>query len=130
MSLNCCHVLQRTDSDFDMNKRFIVDDDDKSSTNKNLSSILRHKMLAERSWSGNLMPPCYDKVKPTNNGANPKKLKMHHRRHGSTGAVPFSDDDDDLMNEPKLVRSGGIRRDWSFENLEAQQREARRSKQR
>ncbi|KAK7309620.1 hypothetical protein RJT34_06502 [Clitoria ternatea] len=38
------------------------------------------------------------------------KVKAEHRRAHSTGNVPYD-------SEPKLIRSSGMRRDWSFENL-------------
>uniref|UniRef100_A0A803L604 Uncharacterized protein n=1 Tax=Chenopodium quinoa TaxID=63459 RepID=A0A803L604_CHEQI len=130
MSLNCCHVLHRTDSDQDLSKR-LISHDDKSSTPKNISSLFSHKILAERSWSGKLMAsPREKKVKSMVGGATPKKFKAHHRRYGSTGALSYGGEGDDLTNEPKLVRSGGLRRDWSLEDLEAELRDGKRSKQR
>ncbi|KNA16437.1 hypothetical protein SOVF_089080 [Spinacia oleracea] len=144
MSLNCCHVLHRTDSDLDIKQRFITHDD-KSNSIKSKSK-LRRKLSAERSWSGKHNKPSpYDlKVKPPPAAAvdNGKKLKKAlSRRCGSAGALPYGgggggcggeDENENLINDdkPKLVRSSGIRRDWSFEDLEAELRDDKRSKQR
>lgn len=46
-------------------------------------------------------------------GEKMKKVKtLGHRRMHSTGAVTFEG-----TAKPRLVRSSGMRRDWSFENL-------------
>uniref|UniRef100_A0A803LU20 Uncharacterized protein n=1 Tax=Chenopodium quinoa TaxID=63459 RepID=A0A803LU20_CHEQI len=91
MSLNCCHVLHRTDSDQDLSKR-LISHDDKPSTPKNISSLFSHKILAERNWSGKLMASPRDKkVKSMVGGATPKKFKAHHRRYGSTGALSYGE---------------------------------------
>ncbi|CAO2837981.1 unnamed protein product [Amaranthus hypochondriacus] len=114
MSLNCCHVLQRTDSEVDVSKRSCIHENEKPITPKNIPSLFRRKFLAERSWSGNLIPG-----KGTGTGthvASPKNMKVHNlRRYDSMDEASYDND-----NTPRLVRSGGIRRDWSFENLRAQ----------
>ncbi|KAK9667837.1 hypothetical protein RND81_13G014400 [Saponaria officinalis] len=127
MSINClnCHILRRIDSNCDSNKRCI----DNVDTNK--SSFLANKTIgkknmAERSWSGNLMPPLYNN-KYTDRSSLLKKVNFANQcRHDSAGVVPFCETIDDLMTEPRLVRSGGLRRDWSFEDLAASQMEAKR----
>ena len=50
MSLNCCHALQRTDSDVDISKR-CIHENEKPNTPKNIPSLFRRKFLAERSSS-------------------------------------------------------------------------------
>jgi len=60
-------------------------------------------------------------------GTPTKKPKRVYRRYASVGAVPIPEEDVvDLLNEPRLMRSGGIRRDWSFEDLGASKRDAKR----
>ncbi|KAK3434756.1 uncharacterized protein LOC104443198 [Eucalyptus grandis] len=105
MSLKCliCRGGHRTNSDLDYRcaEEFRCCD-----------KLIR--MTVERTWSSPLTPPPYDQVR----GAPPKSAKgRHHRLHssgplafgGSRGAGP--------AGEPRLVRSWGMRRDWSFENL-------------
>lgn len=63
-----------------------------------------------RTWSGNISPPqC---AAATGGGAVAKIKKEHHRRTNSAGNVG-----------PRLVRSSGMRRDWSFEDLNVGQQE-------
>ncbi|KAJ8774465.1 hypothetical protein K2173_016911 [Erythroxylum novogranatense] len=109
MSFNCltCQVLQRTDSE----KEYLPEIADKK---------FRHIKVV-RNWSGN--------INPTNehNGAvgigvsvgtssfkipSRKAKTENHRRLCSTGAINFK-----INGEPKLVRSSGMRREWSFEDL-------------
>ncbi|CAK9142788.1 unnamed protein product [Ilex paraguariensis] len=93
MSLNCltCQSMRRTDSKKELREGIF--DHEKP----NLSLCLGR---VERSWSGNLAPPRpYEKFK-----------KATHRIH-SSGPVEFE------SGAPKLVRSCGMRRDWSFEDL-------------
>lgn len=61
----------------------------------------------DRSWSGNISPP----------QSSVAKMKAEHRRTNSTGDVG-----------PRLLRSSGVRRDWSFEELAAQQDKRVRSR--
>lgn len=76
--------------------------------NKNFCCV-----MVEKSWSGNLTPPRpYDQMKNT---SRTKAKKGRHRRLNSTGGVGF--EGDGISTEPRLVRSSGMRRDWSFENL-------------
>lgn len=44
-----------------------------------------------------------------------RRVKQGHRRLYSAEIVVYGD-----LDEPKLVRSSGIRRDWSFEDLKKQ----------
>ncbi|CAH8300103.1 unnamed protein product [Eruca vesicaria subsp. sativa] len=44
-----------------------------------------------------------------------RRVKTGHRRLHSAGTIVYGD-----LDEPKLVRSSGIRRDWSFEDLKNQ----------
>lgn len=112
MSLNClsCQVFQRTNSDLERNnygKGFL-------SAN------------TERSWSGNLVakPPCNSNNKNKDiqmkseqvMAVSRKKVKTllgHHRRLHCSGTESF----EGINKEPRLVRSCGMRRDWSFEDL-------------
>ncbi|XP_020206973.1 uncharacterized protein LOC109792007 [Cajanus cajan] len=54
----------------------------------------------DRNWSGNINPPQHG-------GGDVAKIKAeHHRRANSEGDLG-----------PRLVRSRGMRRDWTFEDL-------------
>ncbi|CAK7356142.1 unnamed protein product [Dovyalis caffra] len=102
MSLNClsCQDLQRSGSEREWLQC-------KSHRNK-LSCIKE-----ERSWSGNLSLPCYGEMGRNSTAVAARKvIKKEPRRLNSTGGVAFKG-----CEEPKLVRSSGMRRDWSFEDL-------------
>ncbi|PRQ18770.1 hypothetical protein RchiOBHm_Chr7g0209741 [Rosa chinensis] len=114
MSLNCltCQVLQRTDSSG--SERNYKQGKARKACNRKLCCV-----NMDRSWSGNLTPPPYyetiDRSAPLlgENGKKKKNAqKAGHRRLCSTGGVAYEG-----STEPKLVRSAGMRRDWSFENL-------------
>ncbi|XWS62150.1 hypothetical protein CRYUN_Cryun07bG0186300 [Craigia yunnanensis] len=101
MSLNCltCQVLRRTGSNNDRDHCGKENDSRKFC------------------WSGNLSPAAYEQIRSKPMSAVPsKKIKKGHRRlktiDTTYGAVTLEDD-----GEPRLVRSCGMRRDWSFENL-------------
>ncbi|TXG54303.1 hypothetical protein EZV62_019559 [Acer yangbiense] len=96
MSLINCLACQRTNS----NKEH-----DGHDFYRNLSSCCMKK-VERRSWSGNLAPPPPPPYEQMNNNR-----KKNCRRLHSTGAVY------DGADEPRLVRSAGMRRDWSFEDL-------------
>ncbi|KAJ7953458.1 putative Plant/MZA15-19 protein [Quillaja saponaria] len=103
MSLNCltCQSIQRTDSERrgDYGKEY------------SLRKLFCVQM--ERSWSGNMSPPSYEQIRSGAVEVVKKKIRRGgHRRIHSTGTVAFERD-----TEPRLVRSCGMRRDWSFENL-------------
>ncbi|KAG2309083.1 hypothetical protein Bca4012_081998 [Brassica carinata] len=49
-----------------------------------------------------------------------RRVKTGHRRLHSAEAIVCVD-----LDEPKLVRSSGIRRDWSFEDLKKQRDQIR-----
>ncbi|CAN8316362.1 unnamed protein product [Cochlearia groenlandica] len=94
MSLNClaCHILQRSDSDIDITKRKGSD------------------------FKQNLVTSGYEKmVKNSSPLPIVRRAKTGHRRLYSAEVVVYED-----LDEPKLVRSSGIRRDWSFEDLKKQ----------
>lgn len=44
-----------------------------------------------------------------------RRVKKGHRRRYSAEVVVYGD-----LDEPRLVRSSGLRRDWSFEDLRKQ----------
>ncbi|CAN8285121.1 unnamed protein product [Cochlearia groenlandica] len=106
MSLNClaCHNLQRSDSDRDIRRSL---NKDPNFTEK-LATSRYDKMLRNKSSL-----PIVRKIKTGHH---------HHRRLYSAETVMVYED---LEEEPKLIRSSGIRRDWSFENLQ-KQREGRK----
>ncbi|PIA39957.1 hypothetical protein AQUCO_02600420v1 [Aquilegia coerulea] len=104
MSLSCliCNTNQK--KEFDLEAGY----------ERNLS--LRFKTCCvglERNWSGNLSPPRYKKIR--NDSAIPinKSGSMKgHRRVQSMAVTSYEG-----ACSPRLVRSGGMRRDWSFEDL-------------
>ncbi|KAG6596735.1 hypothetical protein SDJN02_09452, partial [Cucurbita argyrosperma subsp. argyrosperma] len=105
MSLNClsCQLfLQRSDSDKDLEQHEYFTDQAKS---------------PDRSWSGNLSfrPPTRQNSDGFRVRTENKVAPMGHRRLHSTGAVAFGGPG----KEPRLIRSAGMRRDWSFEDLRA-----------
>ncbi|OMO77298.1 hypothetical protein CCACVL1_15108 [Corchorus capsularis] len=114
MSLNClaCHqVLQRTDSNNDLRNY------DNNNNEKDIKRFWGIKV--DRSWSGNLSPVAFEHVRNNTDPSTPpakKMLKKGHRRLNTIDTtfrmVSFEAD-----GEPKLVRSSGMRRDWSFEDL-------------
>ncbi|KAJ0052469.1 hypothetical protein Pint_03435 [Pistacia integerrima] len=74
-------------------------------------------MKVERSWSGPLASPPYEQIRePVTSQSmqlvSSNKVKKGHRRYKSTSVVAFEEN-----TEPRLVRSSGMRRDWSFEDL-------------
>ncbi|XP_010516694.1 PREDICTED: uncharacterized protein LOC104792275 [Camelina sativa] len=99
MSLNClaCHILQRTDSDRDIGSR------KDSNLNESFATSRYEKMRRNRSS----LPV-------------PRRVNKGHRRLYSAEMVVYGD-----LDEPKLVRSSGIRRDWSFEDLKKQKDQLR-----
>ncbi|WVZ13238.1 hypothetical protein V8G54_017768 [Vigna mungo] len=73
----------------------------------------------DRSWSNNKLPSSLKRELPKVGAV--AKLKGDHRRNYSTGDVPYPGD-----SGPKLMRSSGMRRNWSLEDLtEKQERRVR-----
>ncbi|XP_020218074.1 uncharacterized protein LOC109801424 [Cajanus cajan] len=101
MSLNCLtcsQLLQRTDS---FGELF---------AEKEYKDICK-QVQVDRRWPENMAssPPKRDFPK----SAAVTKIKAEHRRNYSTGDVPYSPG----SQGPKLKRSSGMRRNWSFEDL-------------
>ncbi|XP_054823699.1 uncharacterized protein LOC129321812 [Prosopis cineraria] len=92
--LTCSQVLEKTDSYREY-----------ASEKASLRNVRRTPV--ERTWSGNIAREDQGQTRGLL-----VKIKREHRRAHSTGsaALPGS-------VEPRLVRSPGIRRDWSFEDL-------------
>ncbi|XP_074315718.1 uncharacterized protein LOC141651927 [Silene latifolia] len=136
--MNCikCKLLKKLNSHCERNHKS-CNNDDKDISSYVAKKRLRYNALANRSWSGNLMPPsasCNNANKSEDCLHPQKKVKFaHFHRQGSVGAMPYHREvDDHLETGPRLVRSVGRRRDWSFEDLDldldAVQREAKRQK--
>ncbi|KAF7809498.1 putative plant/MZA15-19 protein [Senna tora] len=112
MSLNClaCSLIQRTDSYEDL----------MMPEKESVATKLRVKV--DRSWSfGNIGSPasggrrqCYDGENHGLKGGALANIKTNHRRFQSDGNVGY---DPPASPGPRLVRSCGVRRDWSFEDL-------------
>ncbi|KAG2376703.1 uncharacterized protein HKW66_Vig0243330 [Vigna angularis] len=122
MSLNCltCSpLLPRTDSFEELfpEKEY--------KEHKEYKEYKEHKEIKEtwnqvdRSWSNNKLPSALKRELPKVGAVG--KLKGDHRRNYSTGDVPYPG-----ASEPKLMRSSGMRRNWSLEDLtEKQERRVR-----
>nr|XP_009800419.1 PREDICTED: uncharacterized protein LOC104246316 [Nicotiana sylvestris] len=110
MTLNCltCQVLKRTDSEDELRERF--NNVHQNSPGKSNFRLFSGKI--ERNWSGNLVPkPRFEKTRGQSLlGKENTAKKGCHRIHNSC-PMEF------LTDSPKLVRSSGMRRDWSFEDL-------------
>lgn len=69
-----------------------------------------------RNWSGELTPPPYENLRSRSIPAKPADKKKGRRRMSEDGGGSHL-----LAGEaaagPQLKRSGGMRRDWSFEDL-------------
>ncbi|MBA0857723.1 hypothetical protein Goshw_016191 [Gossypium schwendimanii] len=117
MSLNCwtCPVLQRTNSidDIDFGKE---------------TGISKSRCVGlNRSWSGNMSPQGYEQMgkEPSSNsstsGIPSKKIKKGPIRFNTIattyGTMGF---EANVGAQPRLVRSSGMRRDWSLEDLRGQ----------
>ncbi|KAB2632236.1 hypothetical protein D8674_028483 [Pyrus ussuriensis x Pyrus communis] len=108
MSLNClsCQVRQRTSSSGDR---------EHASKEKAYRKLCCVNINIDRSWSGNLTSPPYEQIENSSIFVLEKKKGKKgpgHRRLMTTGGVAYEG-----STEPRLVRSSGMRRDWSFENL-------------
>ncbi|CAJ1931169.1 unnamed protein product [Sphenostylis stenocarpa] len=68
----------------------------------------------DRSWSWNKLSST-PKSEPPKVGAV-AKFKADHRRNYSTGDVPYPE-----ASGPKLMRSSGMRRNWTFEDVTEKQ---------
>ncbi|KAH0461061.1 hypothetical protein IEQ34_008636 [Dendrobium chrysotoxum] len=75
----------------------------------------------QRSFSANSSPPLHNKLRGRNSSLESSRRKGRHKFANSVRTlskkfvkhtvVPSA------MGEPRLMRSGGMRRDWSFEDL-------------
>ena len=110
MNLNClsCKFMHGNKSDSDCGEH----DTDKSG--RRLFNIKAEGI----SWSGYLyiplsIPPPYKKIRSNTTRSTKMKVKTGHCQKHKSGPLEFKSSND----EPRLVRSRGMRRDWSFENL-------------
>ncbi|KAL2348954.1 hypothetical protein Fmac_002954 [Flemingia macrophylla] len=109
MSLNCLtcsQMLQRTDS---FGELF---------AEKKFKDMCKQVPNEKPRWSDNMnmnMPssPSKRERELPKATAAVTKIKAEHRRNYSTGDVPYPPGSEG----PKLVRSSGMRRNWSFEDL-------------
>ncbi|PKU80406.1 hypothetical protein MA16_Dca019898 [Dendrobium catenatum] len=79
--------------------------------------------------SANFSPPPFPNFR-RNSSIESNRYKGHHKLANSTRAVSNKFSKQTLKplatGEPRLVRSGGMRRDWSLEDLRNVQRNARK----
>ncbi|CAI9095358.1 OLC1v1031291C1 [Oldenlandia corymbosa var. corymbosa] len=104
MSLNCLKGMKRTDSDTEMRDTLCQEK----------ANIHRFLTRIERSWSGNIgEAPNFGKMRTGSSLMADPKAKVDHpyRTRHSAPAHAFD------AASPRLVRSSGMRRDWSFEDL-------------
>ncbi|KAK4389912.1 UNVERIFIED_CONTAM: hypothetical protein Sradi_4895900 [Sesamum radiatum] len=115
MSLINC--LRKIDSEEELRRGGLNDVQDNM-----MHNFMIYLRKAERNWSGNLAPkvkppqPSFRKMRSRSNfGTN--KLRMMspalHRVHSTSQAASY----ESAPATPRLVRSSGMRRDWSFEDL-------------
>ncbi|KAL5702621.1 hypothetical protein ACHQM5_027817 [Ranunculus cassubicifolius] len=104
MSLSCliCQPSQKT--------QFEIEEGDQNV--RNIPTLKSCCMRLDRNWSGHLSPPRYKKMRTEQSMGVNKTPKKGHRRGHSMSVVQLEDD-----CSPRLSRSGGMRRDWSFEDL-------------
>ncbi|KAL1192857.1 hypothetical protein V5N11_009330 [Cardamine amara subsp. amara] len=122
MSLNCltCHDFLRTDSikEFDLSGP----GPPTVEINHVLGKTNCKDHVGGRNWSGNLSPRIYEKIGRSGSSLAQKMKKVkkiHHIRiRGHVGSS--SSNGTTRLEQPMLVRSSGMRRDWSFENLRDQ----------
>ncbi|XP_055821229.1 uncharacterized protein LOC129889802 [Solanum dulcamara] len=106
MTLNCltCQVLKRTDSHEELRKKI-----------NNVHEKSNFRLFSggiERKWSGNLVQkPRFETTRARSLVGKENKAKKGSRRIHNSGPMDF------LTDSPKLARSPGMRRDWSFEDL-------------
>ncbi|TMW95365.1 hypothetical protein EJD97_009000 [Solanum chilense] len=106
MTLNCltCQVLKRTDSHEEL-RETLNHVNDKS--NFRLFSV-----GMERNWSGNLVERRkYEKTRGRTLMGKENNARKGSRRVHNSGPIEF------MTDSPRLARSPGMRRDWSFEDL-------------
>ncbi|XP_030533487.1 uncharacterized protein LOC115743039 [Rhodamnia argentea] len=120
MSLNCltCQAQRRVDLDLDYG---CVDHEEP----RHLCCV-----MVDRNWSGPLASPSYEKKISRSGllGPRTKKAKKGQRRLWGTGASSFGDKPMAGSGEARLVRSSGMRRDWSFEDLRKRRDEKSKSR--
>ncbi|KAK4363370.1 hypothetical protein RND71_018611 [Anisodus tanguticus] len=98
-------VLKRTDSHDELRER-INNVKGKKSNNCLFPGGI------ERNWSGNLVPKHkFEKMRAMSLLGQENKVKKGSRRIHNSGPMEF------MSDTPKLARSSGMRRDWSFEDL-------------
>ncbi|KAF8045554.1 hypothetical protein N665_4725s0003 [Sinapis alba] len=105
MSLNClvCHILQRSDSDIDIESR------EDSDITENFVTSGYEKMVRNSRTDQCCCPYVV------------RRVKREHSRRYSEEVTVYGD-----LDEPKLVRSSsGLRRDWSYEDLMKQRDQIR-----
>ncbi|KAL0692902.1 hypothetical protein Bca4012_060082 [Brassica carinata] len=122
MSLNClsCQALSRTDS----NKQFDLTGPGPPTVESNpvLGKTYCADQVGGRNWSGNLNARISEKIGRSGSSLAQRMKKVKKTPHiRLSGPVGSSSGNGLLRTEqPKLVRSSGMRRNWSFENLRDQ----------
>ncbi|KAJ0242628.1 hypothetical protein HA466_0205770 [Hirschfeldia incana] len=122
MSLNClsCQALSRTDS----NKQFDLSGPGPPTVESNhvVGKTYGADQVGGRHWSGNLNARISEKIGRSGSSLAQRMKKVKKTPHiRLSGPVGSSSGNGLLRTEqPKLVRSSGMRRNWSFENLRDQ----------
>jgi hypothetical protein len=120
--LNC---LKRIDSEEELRRRMRTnemqqqDDDNNNNNNNNMANFKLCLGQVERNMSDNFknIKPPFQTMRTKSNHGLPTGLKQgaSSPRHRVTNSGPPAYVLD--PSSPKLVRSSGMRRDWSFEDL-------------
>ncbi|WZZ35643.1 hypothetical protein YC2023_019044 [Brassica napus] len=124
MSLNClsCQALPRTDS----NKEFDLSGPRPSTVKSNpvlgKSKTYCADQVGGRNWSGNLNARISEKIGRSGSSLAQRMKKVKKTPHIRLSGPVGSNSGNGLLRteQPTLVRSSGMRRNWSFENLRDQ----------
>lgn len=124
MSLNClsCQALPRTDS----NKEFDLSGPRPSTVKSNpvlgKSKTYCADQVGGRNWSGNLNARISEKIGRSGSSLAQRMKKVKKTPHIRLSGTVGSNSGNGLLRteQPTLVRSSGMRRNWSFENLRDQ----------
>ncbi|EOA14199.1 hypothetical protein CARUB_v10027351mg [Capsella rubella] len=124
MSLNCltCQALPRTDSNKDLNLSGPGPPTVEMNNHVLGKTCCVDPPIGGRNWSGSLSPRNHEKIGRSGSSLAQKMKKVkkipHVRLSGPVGSNPSNGPT--RPEQPRLVRSTGVRRNWSFENLRDQ----------
>ncbi|KAK8639979.1 hypothetical protein V6N13_138345 [Hibiscus sabdariffa] len=108
--MNCLTCQQRSSSYDDRDIHFVKGKDSRKT--------YKEESVGGINWSGSRNTTCYDQITSGQEPNLPNEVNNGHRRRKTIditygGQTEFMPEED----EPKLVRSSGMRRNWSFKSL-------------